>query len=228
MEFGMDALSEMGLVVKGTFLEVRDDRWSRPAGKRPSSAPAACGCRGISPRCGAKVDAAVVAQVAHLDAIIRGGVLQDEQGSMHNVGMSARLTVDPQPKHTWNKGRGAECSVEALGEQTPQCSLSACGDLARGSSVAALTAKMQGGGSAEEAPLPRGRPCKGKRERLNRAVASIEKRIAENPDLFSSSELRLPAFFDQNPQARARIMAQFADVAAMAYRSIEGHLPEEG
>lgn len=51
-----------------------------------------------------------------------------------------------------------------------------------------------------------------------RTMAAIEGKIAQNPDLLSSGGLMLPAFVDRNPQARARVMAQLAQVAADAYR----------
>lgn len=58
----------------------------------------------------------------------------------------------------------------------------------------------------------------GKRERFKRTMAAIEGKIAQNPDLLSNGGLNLPAFVDRNPQARARVMAQLAQVAADAYR----------
>jgi len=71
---------------------------------------------------------------------------------------------------------------------------------------------------AEHPETVRMRPCKGKRERFKRTMAAIEGKIAQNPELLSNGGLSLPAFVDRNPQARARVMAQLAQVAAGAYR----------
>mmetsp|Transcript_97553 Transcript_97553/g.281506 ORF Transcript_97553/g.281506 Transcript_97553/m.281506 type:complete len:218 (-) Transcript_97553:218-871(-) len=71
---------------------------------------------------------------------------------------------------------------------------------------------------SEHSESVRARPCKGKRDRLKKAMAAIQERVAENPDLLSSGSLSLPAVVDRNPQARARTLAQLAQVAAEAYR----------
>lgn len=75
---------------------------------------------------------------------------------------------------------------------------------------------------AEHPEAVRARPCKGKRERFKRTIALIEERVANDPDFFSGGGLTLPAFVDCNPRARARVMAQLAQVAADSYRNRGG------
>lgn len=69
---------------------------------------------------------------------------------------------------------------------------------------------------AEHTEQVRMRPCKGKRERFKRAMAAIEGKVAQNPELLDDGALVLPAFVERNPHARERIMAQLAQVAAEA------------
>lgn len=45
-------------------------------------------------------------------------------------------------------------------------------------------------------------------------MAAIEGKVAQNPELLGSGGLVLPAFVDRNPQARQRVLAQLAQVAA--------------
>lgn len=72
----------------------------------------------------------------------------------------------------------------------------------------------------EHAPKTASRPCKAKRMRIKRAMAAIEERVAENPDVLSGGDFRLPPLLEQNPRTRARAMAQISEVAASSYRSV--------
>jgi len=66
------------------------------------------------------------------------------------------------------------------------------------------------------------RPCKGKRERLKRQLQTIEKAVAQDPDLLASGSLTLPALVDRNSKTHARVMAHLAQVAANAYQGLSG------
>eukprot|EP00429_Kryptoperidinium_foliaceum_P064997 CAMPEP_0176066638 /NCGR_PEP_ID=MMETSP0120_2-20121206/33257_1 /TAXON_ID=160619 /ORGANISM="Kryptoperidinium foliaceum, Strain CCMP 1326" /LENGTH=429 /DNA_ID=CAMNT_0017400247 /DNA_START=16 /DNA_END=1302 /DNA_ORIENTATION=- len=71
--------------------------------------------------------------------------------------------------------------------------------------------------TADHPEVVRARPCKGKRERMKRMMASIKERVSENPDLFANGGIVLPAFVEANPRSRAAAMSQLAQVAADAY-----------
>lgn len=65
----------------------------------------------------------------------------------------------------------------------------------------------------------RGRPCKEKRQRIKRTVALMQDKVAQDPDLLCSGQLRLPMAVVSNPKAYAISMARLAQIAADAYRS---------
>lgn len=50
-----------------------------------------------------------------------------------------------------------------------------------------------------------------------RMMASIQEKVANDPDLFANGALTLPPFVEANPRSRASAMAQLAQVAADAY-----------
>mmetsp|Transcript_88740 Transcript_88740/g.255912 ORF Transcript_88740/g.255912 Transcript_88740/m.255912 type:complete len:229 (-) Transcript_88740:34-720(-) len=68
----------------------------------------------------------------------------------------------------------------------------------------------------QQQAVTRGRPSKTKRQRIKRAMASLQKEVEEHPELWSRGEVRIPAVADINPRARARMMAQLGQVAADA------------
>lgn len=65
--------------------------------------------------------------------------------------------------------------------------------------------------------VARTRPCKGKRERIKKAMALIECKILQDLGIFSSGRFFLPPYYASDPEARARAMAHLAQVAADAY-----------
>lgn len=66
---------------------------------------------------------------------------------------------------------------------------------------------------------PRGRPCKGKRDRVKKALAMVEARIQKNPEVFTAGGFFLPPAVERDPRARARVLAQWSQVAARSGRS---------
>jgi len=73
------------------------------------------------------------------------------------------------------------------------------------------------GGHAETV---RPSPCKGKRDRIKKAMDMIERKVAENPDYWNSGAFFLPAFVDETPRSRAHVMAHLSQVAADACRRL--------
>jgi len=72
--------------------------------------------------------------------------------------------------------------------------------------------------TSEHVGTARQRPCKGKRDRIKKAMEVIERKVAENPEYLDSGAFFLPALVDKNPQMRARAMAQLSQVATGACR----------
>lgn len=66
----------------------------------------------------------------------------------------------------------------------------------------------------EHIAVTRLRPSKGKRNRVRKAVASIEEQVARDPELLSRGDLRLPKLVDLNPWARGRVSAMLAQLTA--------------
>lgn len=71
--------------------------------------------------------------------------------------------------------------------------------------------------TSEQLDVARKLPCKGKRERIKKALALIEGKILQDPDIFASGRFFLPPYVESDPEARARAMAHLAQVAADAY-----------
>lgn len=63
------------------------------------------------------------------------------------------------------------------------------------------------------------RPCKGKRERFKRQMATIERAVSMDPDLLADGHLSLPALVDRSSKTRARVMERLTQVAADARRA---------
>jgi len=242
-------MPEMSVSVKCTFLDVRAPRASGAPERARSSPPG----RVIAERGDRE---ATRAQMMRLDAIVqssgKAGAVSHVEAQDATERSSGKLEA---PSHAQNRSSdsptlplemmsdGGSCSLATLDSPTSsdrrvtpahhhgaaaRVHRTSFGDPSPSGSVTPAWRPAIGSSSrSEAAQLARGRPCKGKRERLNRAMAAIERKISEDPDLFSSGELRLPAFFEQNPPARARIMAQLAEVAAEAYRSIGDRLGSE-
>jgi len=62
----------------------------------------------------------------------------------------------------------------------------------------------------------RSRPCKGKRMRVKRQMAAIERAVVEDPRRLSCGSLKLPALIDSDCEARAAAMARLMELAAEA------------
>jgi len=62
----------------------------------------------------------------------------------------------------------------------------------------------------------RARPCKGKRDRVKKALAKVEEALRRDPRLFASGGFFLPPVVEQDPKARAEVMQRFSKVASDA------------
>jgi len=65
-------------------------------------------------------------------------------------------------------------------------------------------------GTRGESGEPQKRPCKGKRDRIRRALALIESKIAQDPGVFDNGEFFLPPAVDCDARERARALARLA------------------
>jgi len=163
--------------------------------------------------------AAAKAQLPHLDAILRGVATPSALGSL------ASTAVATPKAQRWSDDNGsdddaattasaASPSVGSAGHAAGSCRPCA---FARSSSGCKFGAACNFCHLVSEHPESmRMRPCKGKRERLKRTMAAIEEQVAQNPGAFDKGGLNLPSFVDRNPQARARVLAHLAQVAAQA------------
>lgn len=68
----------------------------------------------------------------------------------------------------------------------------------------------------------RRRPCKGKRDRIKKALALIEAKVEGDPEAFDRGEFFLPPMVDCDPRGRERVLARLASVAAGARRCPAG------
>mmetsp|Transcript_92610 Transcript_92610/g.267417 ORF Transcript_92610/g.267417 Transcript_92610/m.267417 type:complete len:248 (-) Transcript_92610:537-1280(-) len=239
----MSDFAQLSMTVKNGFLDVVDMATSSTSGarRRPSSMPPAI-CRRAHAEGSSDPDLeAAAAQLVRLDSIVRDGAKPERLSGMSTV---------PSPSHAQGSPRwssfdsGAEeedaTPTSASGSPTMQPrsmdidsfypSAGSAGHAAgtcRPCAFARSPAGCKFGVSCnfchlvtEHPESVRMRPCKGKRERFKRTMAAIEEKVAENPDLLSGGGLVLPAYVDRNPEAKARILAQLAQVAAEAYRGM--------
>lgn len=54
---------------------------------------------------------------------------------------------------------------------------------------------------------------------MKKALAMVQARIEETPEVFSAGGFFLPATVERDPRARARVLAQWSQVAARSGRS---------
>lgn len=57
------------------------------------------------------------------------------------------------------------------------------------------------------------RPCKGKRERIKKALAMVEARVEQAPFVFTRGDFYLPAAVENDKSARERTLAKLEDIA---------------
>jgi len=62
----------------------------------------------------------------------------------------------------------------------------------------------------------RSRPCKGKRDRMRKAVAAIESRVADDPALLETGNISVPAIIERDKRANDRVLARLVTIAAAA------------
>lgn len=227
----MAGVAEMHVVVRGTFLDVR---WAGPHARLRSSPPAAGRCTSRPGDAEEDGQEAAVAQIARLDAIVRSGgnpvarFVEPRSVDAQEPRPGAPSAAPPSPELLRGRGDRGGAQAAADGVAGADRGSANCAPPRSASPAAPRPspnappppASAGSAGSSGEAPVARGRPCKGKRERLQKAMAAIEQKVAEDPDLVSRGEVRLPAYFDEHPQAKVRIMAQLAEVAAAAHERI--------
>mmetsp|Transcript_13512 Transcript_13512/g.38951 ORF Transcript_13512/g.38951 Transcript_13512/m.38951 type:complete len:203 (-) Transcript_13512:72-680(-) len=69
-------------------------------------------------------------------------------------------------------------------------------------------------------PAVRKRPCKGKRDRIRKALSLVRDMVARDPNLFVQGRFFLPTEIEQNAKLRARTMADLTRVAAEAFQDL--------
>mmetsp|Transcript_727 Transcript_727/g.1821 ORF Transcript_727/g.1821 Transcript_727/m.1821 type:complete len:227 (-) Transcript_727:387-1067(-) len=212
--------ANMIIVVKNTFLHVQPLR-EDTVRFRSRSTPLVVG-RGCPDYASTELDGDrpqdedSFGQLARLGAILRGS---GEPKVEHDASKAA--PVDDRPCSSESPAVGPRAPRRPSGRPNADAATrrgeAAPSAAARPSVVASCSATER----TQLTQAARVRPCKGKRERLHKAMVAIERTISADPDVFSRGSLKLPAFFDQNPAARGRIMARLAVVAAEAYRSMD-------
>jgi len=63
------------------------------------------------------------------------------------------------------------------------------------------------------------RHCKGKRDRIKKALAMVEARVEQNPVVFTSGDFYLPAAVENDKSARERALAKLKDIAMGSRRA---------
>lgn len=213
--------AHLSMITKNTFIDVEEAQEHDDSRRRSASMPPSVG-RGVQGQQGA--DEVVVAQLRRLDAIVREGAKPARFEASPTRFDSQATAESPTRGPRWSSS-GEEEAGPMVSESPSLGSAGHAAGTCRPCAFARSSAGCKFGDScnfchlvSEHPESVRMRPCKGKRERFKRTMAAIEEQVSKNPDLLSGGGLSLPAFVDRNPQARARVMAQLAQVAAEAYR----------
>jgi len=206
----------MSVVVRHGFFEIAPVHAAQIRGGggtgRAASAPPGPRARGNS--CGLANDY-TKAQIDRLTAILRGedpawGAPSRDLPSASAQTAGSQAAALPLACRRGDS-QSAERSSDAFASRDPG-ELRQDGDIAR-------AVKREQVPSSREAEHKRTRPCKAKRDRIRKALATMEAAVASDPDLFVRGCVRLPASLGEEPRRRARIMAGLAQVAADAFRA---------
>mmetsp|Transcript_64815 Transcript_64815/g.181223 ORF Transcript_64815/g.181223 Transcript_64815/m.181223 type:complete len:167 (+) Transcript_64815:78-578(+) len=84
----------------------------------------------------------------------------------------------------------------------------------------------QPGPSSRDDDVPKAsrvRPCKGKRDRVKRALAMVETKIALNPKAFDDDDFFLPASVEGDPRMRSQVLARLSSIRAACGDSPGAH-----
>lgn len=182
--------------VRNTFLDIACAEPLVCRSRRSRSAPPIGASRRSAP------DAAQATQLAHLDAIVAGRGTPTATAAGALADKAAVLC-------------GCQVPTALAGNAFGTCRPCSCVRAAAGCESGVSTVYCHVAPGRSEGFRPR--PCKGKRDRIKKAMATIEARIAEDPDVLTSGRFFLPPHVEGKPEARSRALAQLSQVAARAY-----------
>lgn len=202
------------MALRNTFLEVREIEGEAMHRRRSQSAPP-CGRSDLVAQ-----DVVSMDQIAHLNILLAGMVPSGPAAAEDPVQVPPPRVRRSRPGGAQeDEGSTAKCAgagaAAATSSRSSHGSCRLCFDV---SSPAGCKLGCKGREVSERPTGPRGRPCKGKRDRVKKALAMVEARIEQNPEVFTAGGFFLPATVERDPRARARVLAQWSQVAAKSGR----------